>query len=820
MRTAGKALSLDGFWELSWQAGGGGLPERGTLPGRVPGDVHGDLVAAGLLPDPRIGLHSKAHLPVETMDFTYRRSFACRGRPDRAELVFDGLDGLAEIRLDGQPIGRTANAFVPHRWDVTRSIHSGTDHQVVVQINPGVAWAAAQDGRDYRSVFAPERIWLRKPQYGFGWDWAPRLVSCGIWRSVRLELFRGACIRDYRISHEPAGGRPERACLPVTVQVELDCFREGRYTVRFELGRTASAEKTVALPEGRSAIELALSVPQPRLWYPAGYGRPALYPVRISVGDGDRELHRLAAEHGFRTVTLDQSPIGGRSRRFQLVVNGVPLFARGANWVPPELLPAWVTAGKQRALLQEAFRCNMNMLRVWGGGFYESDEFYRACSRLGILIWQDFMFSCAEYPDDRPWFAEEARREAEAVLRHLRRQACLALLCGNNENHWIYGSRGPGPEGPPPSFPGRRIYEEILPDLCRRLAPEVPYRPSSPFGGEFPNCDEEGDKHSWSVTMLSKIDRERSDVRRYRLEEAKFVSEYGVLSCALPRSLREAVGEEGADPRSAACRFHDNSANDGKIDGYLRVGFGRVPADAERYTWESLAYQAIGYREAIAAHRRRLHGCSGSLFWMYSDCWGTHGWSIIDYYLRRKPSWYWVRRAYAPVAVFSAVEDQKAAVWVVNDTRRDLVEAELRVETGGPAARRRGCFARRITVPAGTTVPGCTLYGVAGWISVELYVAGRLRAEDTTLTHHPGEMPIGACRIEAVRAPQDGPDASIRVRADGFAHLVRLDLPDLADPEDNYFNLLPGRERTVRVRSIGGRPIRVSALNAEAWIEV
>lgn len=823
---------LTNGWALTWESPE--VPESmksaGPVAAKVPGSPQFDLHRAGLGRHPLVADAPAEYRWCEGASFTYRRLVTLPERNLRRELVFYGIDGFGEIYLNGTILGRTANAHHEHRITIPDSFGAG-QHELQVRVESGALWSAEQNRSRYQETSEPDRIFLRKPQYVFGWDWAPRLISVGLWRPVELVSWSEARLGTPLVRTEV---QPTTATVSISVPVEDEPGSTSNGTLRLRgvlssPGGDVVASTEEAVDTGAESGRLRLAVRSPELWYPKGYGKQPLYTltlellvVRVSGGRTATEvtLDRRELRIGIRTLELEQEPDQWGGSSFRFWVNGTPVFARGANWVPLHHLPGEVDRKRYTSVLEAAAEANYTMLRIWGGGIYEDDRFYEECDRLGILVWQDFMFACAEYPEDQESFYTLVATEAEAALRRIRNHPCLALLCGNNENHWMYAYYGRGSHGSMAPFYGSRIYEELLPELTHRLAPQLPYWPSSPYGGSFPNSDEEGDKHAWEVSIHHPDLRVRADITHVRGETARFVSEYGVLSLALPETVRQFTGAasfQEVDVSAPAFRSHDNFFNRGHANGRdltelnVEIAFGSVPQCYEEYTWRSLYVQAIGYREAIAAHRRRLQGCGGTLFWMHRDVWGTHGWTVVDFYDRKKPSYYWVRRAFAPLALFVVINDKKATSWIANDTTEDR-EFDLDVRTGGDEPRKARHQTSRITVPAGATVEGPVLYDVFGWIAARLREKDSVVAEDVTLTHYPKLLDLPDPELTARWHPL-GTAGTLELRCVGFAHFVMIRHNDTAEPEDNYFNLPPGTSRKIAFRGVQSEPPGVRLLD-------
>ncbi|NPV07335.1 MAG: hypothetical protein HPY83_05140 [Anaerolineae bacterium] len=700
-----QVLELDRDWAMRHCEAGRGEAARWHESGvegpeayraEVPGDAHLDLARAGVIPEPLLGQNVADLGWMEERDWWYSTSFTPEADflGDRMELVFHGLDTFADVWLNGTHLGQTRNAFVPHSFDVTHLVREG-ENLLVVRLDTGLRWAREQERERYRwpgDATMPERIWLRRAQFTGGWDWGPRLLTVGIWRPVELHSYRGLILRDVYLTARLL----EEGRAVVQAQYEIESLADGDLQSIVELtldGENGAGKRLeVTLAPGPNLIRDLLVLDWPRLWWPNGMGEQYLYDVRCDVCVGGQTLDSTEFSFGVREVSLVQEDLGeDEGQSFTFLVNGEPVFCKGANWVPADSIPARVTPEKYWALLEDAVEANFNMLRVWGGGIYEDDAWWDACDNLGLLVWQDFMFACSAIPDDNPGFAAQLEEEAGKVIRRLRNRASLALWCGNNENQWLSQRSAPHTTG----F-GRPTYHEMLPRLCAQLDPTRFYWPSSPWGGLDANSERLGDRHAWDIALNADLEV-RTRYKAYTADRGKFISEYGFLAPPVEASLREFLPADEVRLGSPSWQLHENTFDRGVVRHVIRRYFGR---DADELPLESFlllaqAYQAEAYRYTLGHFRRRAPYCSGSLFWMYSDCWGaTSGWTIVDYYLNRKPAYYAVRRAFAPVAISLIEGDNGLSLWMVNDRmesvpgvleygRGDLSNSDLEVLHSG-----------------------------------------------------------------------------------------------------------------------------------------
>ena len=568
-------LSLDGQWQLWHFAPSGGeaagvaavdyRPE-GWIAATVPGDVHLDMARAGLIADPLFGRNAETCYWMDEEAWWYRRTFEVPAGStwDRAELRFDGLDTTAAVWLNGVLAGESDNFFKPLTCDVSSIIREG-ENVLSVRLNCGLLAARDKPFEKYYDWMRghwPENLprpWIRKPAYTFQWDWSPRLLTCGIWQGVSLDLHRSLAIRDVFLTSRVETGR-----AVVSVEVEAENFatetRQAYFTARLKGDTIYSAGLEATLAPGSNKVTLRLPVARPRLWWPNGSGEPYLYDFELALGDAEAPRDRFACRYGIREVALIQEPQAGGSQSFVFAINGQRIFAKGANWAPADCFPATLNRGRYHALVAEAAGANFNMFRVNGVGLYEKDSFFDCCDELGILLWQDFTYSCGHYPDDDDGFMAEARREAESIVRRLRNHPSLAMWCGNNENqqlHYISQQTGDVDH-----FYGREIYHRLLPEVCRSLDPTRPYWPGSAYGGDNPNDPRLGDRHAWDVSL----GKEGDSYRGYAKDTATFVSEFGFLAPPLKDSLARFLPPDQAAPGSPAWMFHNNIFERG-IDG-------------------------------------------------------------------------------------------------------------------------------------------------------------------------------------------------------------------------------------------------------------
>lgn len=644
---------------------------------RVPGSVHLDLVEQGIIADPFLSCHELGCQWVDGEDWYYRHEFDFT--PDsalpRRILRFEGLDTVCRIYLNDAIVAAHDNHFVPLEVDVSDQLLSGKN-QLRIEFD-----AATRVGEERRASYfkahglKPDtvrmdaRAFVRKAQYMYGWDWGPSLISCGIDRPAMLVEYEARILDVHVEQRHNEDGSVEVRCrseieqsIAVAGALEIYHFLEG------------FAEP---LSDGEWR-----KIEQPRLWWPHGMGRPELYELVSILGVGCPRSHQdtatardvRAQRIGLRKVALVREPdVHGESFRF--VVGGRELYAMGANWIPDDNFTARVDRERLRAQLERALDLGMNMLRVWGGGFYETPDFYELCDELGILVWQDFPYACSYYPDDAA-ACDAARHEAQANVRRLRNHPSLAIWCGNNENDTMRDSGWEGAARHPARYEGDRIYREVLPAVLAELDSERPYIPSSPCGVGRANDGGNGDQHYWDVW------HGRGDYRHYLDSTARFCSEFGFASApghSTWLTLEPRRNLLPCDVRDPVARWHDKTSK-----GYETfLGFVEqhypVSQTIEQWTYYSQLNQRDALRFGIE-HYRRSQTCRGTLIWQLNDCWPVQSWAVVDSAFHYKAAAFDLRRLYAPLLGSLERVGDSVRLWGVFDNGEEPRSALFRLE--------------------------------------------------------------------------------------------------------------------------------------------
>ncbi|GAB3434103.1 glycoside hydrolase family 2 protein [Flindersiella endophytica] len=681
----------------------------GKVAGTVPGCVHTDLLAAGLIPDPYLDRNEYDLRWIGRTDWAYATSFVWKpGSADRTDVVCEGLDTIATLELNGQPVGSTQNMHRSYRFNVSDSLREGLNELVITFASPE-RYAGEQRDRlgdlPGPNSATPEPFnFIRKMACNFGWDWGPVLVTSGIWKPIYLHSWKQARLAQVRphVSVDEGVGY-------VRVDADLDHHDDNRpLTLATRIGdRTTTT--TVDVVPGDASVSFELEVPNPRLWWPYSLGDQPRYDLEVTLLSAEGTVvDRWTRKIGFREIRLDTTPDQYGSE-FTIVVNGVPIFARGANWIPDDCFPSRVTAKRYRERLLQAKGANIDLLRIWGGGIYEKDEFYDACDELGILVWQDFLFACAAYPEEEP-FGSEVEAEARENVARLMPHPSLALWNGNNENiwgsmEWGWADRIAGRTW------GEGFYFDLLPRVVAEIDPGRPYWPGSPYAGsrDLPvNADNFGCSHIWDVWN-------QRDYFFYRSYVPRFVAEFGFQGPPTWATLTRAVHDEPLAADSEGVLSHQKATGGNeKLARGLAPHFPE-PVTVEDWHWLTQLNQARALQLGISHFRSYRGRCMGTVVWQLNDCWPVTSWAAVDGDARLKPLWYALRDVYDSRLLSVQPRGAALVVSAVND-RSDAWDAPLVVErrtfSGQVLARWHGVLkagardARAFEIAADVATPG------------------------------------------------------------------------------------------------------------------
>ena len=800
-----ESVSLDGTWKLRWSDGQRHRSVHAEtehfepvryLDARVPGEVHLELMRHGLIADVYRDTNVLSARWVEEFIWSYRREFDATEqmlRAGRVWLHFQQLDLVATVVLNGRTVATHRNVFYPCRVEITGTLRPGRNI-LVVHLDSGLYDVADKPYAGYDNHLdgkLHKRHWLRKPQCSFSWDWSQRLINVGITGPVRIEWTSDPLRVDeivplVTVSDDLLEGRVNARVfieglnnVPVPAKVEIEVA-----------GVRQSSQ--FAVQPGLHPYETRLTLRRPRLWWPVGHGEPTRYDLSVRVEVAGRVLFSRTVKIGFRHVRVNQDPHPRQGRYFVIEVNHRPVFCRGGNLVPADMIFMRADRVRYDRLTDLALEANFNMLRVWGGGMYESDDFFDLSDEKGILVWQEFVFACCKYPATDEAFHEDVKREARYNLRRRARHPSLVAWCGNNELeegnwHWEY-DRGV-------VYPDYALFHLTLPRLVQEEDPTRYYQPSSPFTPDHqdPRVMHSGDQHPWFVGF------DDTDFRKYRPIEPRFPNEGGCLGpTALPTMLA-CLPASQRFLHSFAWDVHDNAIalrdEPSPTDHILVQHLARDPAamTLEQFTYYAGLVQGEALREYCDAFRRKMFDCASAIFWMFNDTWpAVRSWTIVDYFLRRTPAFWSVRRALQPVTVVVADLDSEVVVFGVNDSPEE-VQAELRYGllalAGGYPLDRHAA----VRLPPNASTP-VARFPRDQWLDPTTSLAfATLEKDGKTLARHRLALPLlRELRLSPARVRIEVRDGVARFQSDVFVLGVCLDLDGESQLADNFFDLFPG----------------------------
>jgi beta-mannosidase len=797
---------------------------------QVPGCVHRDLLRNGLIEDPFVGTCELKQQWIEERDWDYVLHFdvpASLLKQENVDLVAEGLDTLASVEVNGKSLGWSENMFEVYRWALGGFLKEGRNvlsfrfHSARAYLsNHRLEHKAPLEFND--PVGGATRI--RKQACQFGWDWAPRLVTAGIWKDLRIEAWSGPRIDGVFVSQ-----RHEKGKVLLTLEPETpDGPEDQPCRAVVSLGG-----KAVAKAEG-DCRGLELLVRSPRLWWPAGQGGQPLYELRVELLSEDRStvLDTWTRRIGLRTIKLNRvKDDWGES--FGFLVNGRPVFMKGANWVPAHSFVAGLERVDYEKQLKAAVAANMNCLRVWGGGIYEHESFYDLCDELGLLVWQDFMFACSLYPSDDD-FVQSVAHEAEDQIRRLRHRACLLLWCGNNEVvgcNMAFLKQGSWRNG------YERIFHKLLPKAVEIFDGATPYWPSSPWRGSFKDdCDEgtrRGDTHFWDVWHA------RKPVSDYTLRPFRFCSEFGMQSYASTQTMLDFCPPGDRNLFGASSENHQKNQEGNRIIlDYVTRLFG-YPKSQDDLVYLSQVNQAYCMRTAVEFYRSNMPRCMGSLYWQLNDCWPCASWSSLEHSGRWKALHYAARRFFAPALVCARVlgeEKQGKGNYRTSDihgvelytcydaprqTRARLSWSLM--EMKGPVLR-SGSKTVMLRNGEARQQESLDFSGEFGRhpreslvLRMSLDIAGRRVSENCVFFATPRFLDLPRSKIRVSLRKSGRQTWRLGFISEGFQHGFAFDLGHLEyDADDNFFDLYPGEKKEVEIHL--SRPaLRRDVAKALSW---
>ena len=812
-------LDLSGTWKVTWNEGGHGPqsldgylqsdplrdpPRFIDVP--VPMELHLALQKAGLVEDINYGMNTLKARWVAEKYWLYTKTFSVSkdAVKQKAWLVFDQLDLNSVIFLNGEKIGTHNSAFIPCRIEVSGKLKEG-DNYLKVGLESGLYGVADKEGKAYQggiSVLLNKRHWQRKPQYQFLWDWNPQLINVGITGAVRLEWTQSVRI-DQVVVQCSLSNDNKKAVL--TIKPFIDATGPiSAIKIRAKVEETGESSVVVVnlTPELKS-YETKLDILNPRLWWPAGQGEQNLYHITVDVIGENGLIEESKIRTGIRSIKIDQSPHPVKGNYFTIVVNNRKVFMKGGNWVPPDMIYSNVSRERLDKLTDLALTANFNMLRIWGGAIWAGNELLDLCDEKGILVWHDLLFACSKYPGDDKEFYDLVSKEVRWGVREFSRHPSLAVWCGNNENEVGTFSWGWDKDGK--IMPDYGLYHHTFPVIMMEEDPARPYWPSSPFSPDNidPASPFVGDQHPWDVSLGAA----GPDFWAYRKYVDRFPNEGGVMGASLPVTLRQFLPPGEQYIRSFSWDHHDNEVNfwnNGPGINYRLIEFwtGKKAEDLgfEKYALASGLLQAEGLTEYISNYRRRMFSSSSAIFWMFDDSWPvTHGWTIVDYYLRKKLAFFPVSRAFRPVTTVVALENDTVKIFGINDSpvswQGTVRYGLFRLAGGVPLDMRINA-----SIPANTSLMVASL-PVERWNKENVKLSGAFSlleqngnpiAQYRLFSEKFRDMIFSKPVVKIVR----GKD-SVTFISDAFVWGACIDTGGERKVSDNCFDLIPGIPYTI-----------------------
>lgn len=795
---------------------------------KVPGTIHQDLLNHNRIPNPFYGMNEEAVQWVENEDWMYRTSFIVTEEQlnrDAAVLELDGLDTYADVFLNGALILRSDNMFVGHKVPVKSVLRKG-ENRLLIRFRSAVKEALPQwetNGFDYPADndHSSKRvsIYTRKAPYSYGWDWGIRLATCGIWRPVRLVFSDVARIEDYYVRQASVSASKADVDnrLEITNVTSQPVSALLKVAYHYSANDTKEVQKQIELRPGENTVSLPVMIDNPHLWMPNGWGEPSLYKFTASVSVDGVEVASQERQVGLRSIRVVMED-DEHGKPFYFEVNGHPMFAKGANFIPDDALLPNVTTERYKRIFEDVKAANMNMLRVWGGGIYEDDKFYDEADRNGILIWQDFLFACTTYPHD-PLFLKRVEAEAEYNIKRLRGHASLAMWCGNNEiyegvRYWGWKNKYTAEAFAEMNRGYDVLFRQLLPDMVKRFDSDRFYMHGSPYEANWgrPESWKIADSHNWGTWYG------RKPFESFDSEIPRFMSEYGFQAFPEMKTIRTFAEEKDFELESPVMNAHQKATIGNALIKQTMGLYYKVPAKFEDLVYVGLVLQGQGMRHGIEAHRRNRPYCMGSLFWQLNDSWPVVSWSSIDYYGNWKAMQYQSQRAFAPVLINAIKEGDDLCVYLISDELQDRDDVRLTVELMDFDGKSHGKWTHSGKLSANTSMLFLKKR-VDEFLSKQDAATSFLRftlkakngaalADEVFYFAYPKDQKLPEARIET-SVKRRGEAIEMTLKADKLARDIFIEVPVQGVRfSDNFFDLLPGQRKKITITSPEGYSLK------------
>ncbi len=785
------------------------------LPAKVPGTVHTDLFENGLIPHPFVGNNEQKLQWISEKNWVYQTEFKLTKeqlKNQNINLVFEGLDTYAKVFLNGELILEANNAFRIWKSDVKKLLKK--KNKLRIEFIPTKTIEEQKKKEIPYELPEGNRIFTRKAQFQYGWDWGPKYNTMGVWRNVYLEFWNDVKIEDVYVRQNKLSEKN----ADLTIEIELNNTKKSIQKVEVFVNNDLKIQKEIGLNSHTEKLQIPIDINNPKLWWTNGLGEPYLYEFKVQIKDLKGKLiDEKIVKKGLRTIELiTKKDEFGESFYFNL--NGKPVFMKGANYIPQSSFQNWVKKENYDKLLDDVRDSNMNMLRVWGGGIYEGDYFYELCDEKGILVWQDFMFACAMYPGDEA-FLENVRQEAIDNVKRLRNHSSIALWCGNNESSegWHrWGWQDGRSEGEKAEIWGnyQKLFNGILPEVVNELT-DLPYWESSPkFGRGDERYISEGDAHDWWIW------HDGHPFENLVKKRPRFMSEFGFQSFPSSEVIQFINGGKSTSISSEEFKNHQkHSRGFDIIRTYMERDF-PVPENEEDYAYVSQLLQAYGIGNAIEAHRSSLNFpyTMGSLYWQLNDCWPAVSWSGIDSFGNWKALQYRVKKAFEPLQFFFREEENnELRIYIVNDLGDDIYD-KFRLEVID--------FEGNILFGGNYSFSNLGNRGLIVSVALdgfnehknEFFVKGTFRdLQNVYVPGKPKDWKLKKEPIEVSISEKNEEGFSIYLKSKTFQKSVQLSTDVNGEFVDNYFDLSPNEQLRVEfktdVKEFKLEDLRVKSLN-------
>ena len=787
----------------------------------VPGSVQNDLIKLQVLPNPYFGTNEDSVQWVEDENWDYKKSFQlteAQLKYDDALLTFEGLDTHADVFLNGSKLFHSENMFVNHQTSVKHLLRKGENHLYVRFYSPiqhmmparltnDFEYPAGNDAREEKLS-----VYSRKAPYHYGWDWGMRLVQMGIWRPVHLTLYNHSRIDDFFVKQDVVSKKIAKITNFVEIHSVHDSAKEAKLVVSYMLPNQerVSKENNITLTKGANKIAVPLEISNPQLWMPNGWGQPNLYNFTAQVVVDNEVVAEKSHQIGLRNIRVVAEP-DEHGESFYFEVNGHPLFAKGANYIPGEIMNTLQDDIYYEEIFDNVVAANMNMIRVWGGGFYENDKFYQLANEKGILVWQDFMFACTPHPHDDA-FLENVAHEARYNIKRLRNHPSVAIWCGNNEvlesiKYWGYdkvyskeimdGFR----EG------YNKTFRELLPEIVMELDPDKFYLHGSPDTanwGRIPSLSY-GDAHYWGVW------HGRQPFEVLDKNVPRFMSEFGFQSFPEMKTIRTFATEKDFDIESEVMQSHQKSSiGNEAIKQYMDMYY-NTPSNFEDFVYVGLVMQGQGMKHGLEAHRRNRPFCMGTLYWQLNDSWPVVSWSGVDYYNNWKAMHYKARDVFAPIALNVFQEDGMLDIYTMSDNLTNANNLTLKVSLIDFEGEVLKQIEQNVTAKANASEKvhsiavadfASTAQQENSVVNVELIdSSGETVATTNYYFYWPNKLNLPKTEINKSVVYEDG-KYTVTLESNYLAKDVFIEIPvQGAMFSDNFFDLLPGQKKVVTITS-------------------